>query len=54
MDYQQAAGNYTPAKLVGIISLLREYDLKSKGVDSSSTSFPDGELMKELVFRILH
>jgi DNA polymerase III subunit delta len=53
-DYQQAAANYTSAKLVMIISLLREYDMKSKGVDSSGTSFPDGELMKELVFRILH
>jgi DNA polymerase-3 subunit delta len=53
-DYQQAAANYSSAKLVGIISLLREFDLKSKGVDSSATSFPDGELMKELIFRILH
>ena len=54
MDYQQAAANYSSGKLTSIISLLREYDLKSKGVDSSATSFPDGELMKELVFKILH
>jgi DNA polymerase-3 subunit delta len=53
-DYQQAAANYSSARLVGIISLLREFDLKSKGVDSNATSFPDGELMKELIFRILH
>ena len=51
-DYQQAAANYRPSKLVYIISVLREYDLKAKGVDSTST--PDGELMKELVFKILH
>jgi len=54
MDYQQAAANYTSGKLTSIISLLREYDLKAKGVDSSGTSFPDGELLKELIFRILH
>jgi DNA polymerase-3 subunit delta len=54
MDYQQAAANYTSGKVISIISILREYDLKSKGVDSSGTSFPDGELMKELIFRILH
>lgn len=54
MDYQQAATNYTSVKIISIISLLREYDLKAKGVDSSGTSFPDGELMKELIFKILH
>ena len=53
-DYQIAAGNYPVSKLFSVISVLREYDLKSKGVDSNSTSFPDGELMKELVFKILH
>jgi len=54
MDYQQAAANFPSGKVISIISILREYDLKSKGVDSSGTSFPDGELMKELIFRILH
>jgi DNA polymerase III subunit delta len=54
MDYQQSAANYSAKKVISIISLLREYDLKAKGVDSSGTSFPDGELMKELIFRILH
>ncbi|MCX6247763.1 MAG: DNA polymerase III subunit delta [Bacteroidetes bacterium] len=54
MDYQQAAGSFSRGKVISIISLLREYDLKSKGVDNNGTSFPDGELMKELIFRILH
>jgi len=54
MDYQQAAANFSSGKVISIISILREYDLKSKGVDSNGTSFPDGELMKELIFRILH
>jgi DNA polymerase III subunit delta len=51
-DYQLAANNYKPARIAMIISLLREYDLKAKGVDNVSAT--DGELMKELIFRILH
>lgn len=50
-DYARAAANYSPAKLVRIMSLLREYDMKSKGVDSLAGS---GELLKELVYKILH
>ena len=51
-EYEIAAKRYNPAKLVEIIALLREYDLKSKGVGNSSTS--DGDLMKEMIFRIIH
>jgi len=51
-DYQTAAQNYPIRKLVKIIEYLREYDLKSKGVNSSSTT--QGELLKELIFKILH
>lgn len=51
-DYQTAASNYNFAKVVSIISLLKEYDLKAKGVDNISAT--DGELMKELIFKILH
>lgn len=51
-EIQQAARNYPPGKIFQIISFLREYDLKSKGIDSGSAS--DGELMKELIFKILH
>lgn len=51
-DYQIAARNYSFGKLILIISFLREYDLKSKGVNSISTN--DGELLKELLFKILH
>jgi DNA polymerase-3 subunit delta len=51
-DYQQAAKSFPVSKTVGIISLLREYDLKAKGVDNVSAG--DGELMKELIFKILH
>jgi DNA polymerase III subunit delta len=51
-EYEAAARKYPPAKLVQIISWLREYDLKSKGVGSSSASY--GDLLKELVFKIIH
>ncbi len=51
-DYQTAARSYSYQKLNSIISLLREYDLKAKGVDNVSTT--DGELLKELLFKVLH
>lgn len=51
-DYQLAARNYNPAKVVEIISLLREYDLKSKGF--GNVSITHGELLKELIYKILH
>ena len=50
-DYEQAARNYPLGKIFQAISYLREYDLKSKGVESNA---PHGELMKELMFKILH
>jgi DNA polymerase-3 subunit delta len=50
-DYEQAARSYNYGKTMQIISYLREYDLKSKGVESNADN---GGLMKELVFKILH
>ena len=50
--YERAARNYPTAKLKMIFNWIREVDLKSKGVDNNSTE--DGELLKELVFKILH
>jgi DNA polymerase III subunit delta len=50
-DYEQAARSYNYAKTMQIISYLREYDLKSKGVNSTGG---DGGLMRELIFKILH
>jgi len=47
-----AARNYNTAKLKFIFSYLRECDLRSKGIDNVSTE--DGELLKEMVFKILH
>lgn len=50
-DYELAGRNYSYPKTMQVISYLREYDLKSKGVESNA---PHGELMKELMFKILH
>jgi DNA polymerase-3 subunit delta len=50
--YETAARNYNTGKLKNIFSYLRECDVRSKGVDNVSTE--DGELLKELVFKILH
>ncbi len=51
-DYERAGKNYTTAKLKSIFSLLRETDIRSKGIENVSVTH--GELLKELVFRILH
>lgn len=51
-EYEQAAKNYDTRKTARVISLLREYDLRSKGYGNSSTS--DGDLLKELIYKILH
>jgi DNA polymerase-3 subunit delta len=51
-DYENSASKYNVSKTVQIISLLRTYDMKSKGFNDPGTD--PGELLKELVFRILH
>lgn len=50
--YMRAASYYPTNKLKLIFGFLKEYDLKSKGVNNSSLS--SGELMKELMYKILH
>lgn len=51
-DYEAAAGRYNSAKTMFIIGLLRTYDLRSKGFEDPGTD--QGDLLKELVFKILH
>lgn len=51
-EYQTAASNYSIKKSVAVIEYLREYDLKSKGVNNASAT--GGELLKELIFKITH
>ena len=51
-EYENSATKYNVSKTVQIISLLRTYDMKSKGFGDPGTE--PGDLLKELVFRILH
>ena len=51
-DYMIGMRNYTGRKVMQIIGKIREIDAKSKGLDNPNT--PPGELMKELIFYILH
>lgn len=51
-DYMTGMRNYAGMKVMQIISKIREIDAKSKGLDNPNT--PSGELMKELIFFILH
>ncbi len=51
-EYKVAASNYSPVKLSSIISLLRKYDLKSKGIGNISMS--EGDMLRELIYMILH
>ena len=51
-DYLTGLKNYSGMKVMQIISKMREIDAKSKGLDNPNT--PPGELMKELIFFILH
>ena len=51
-DYETSAVKYNVSKTVHIITLLRTYDMKSKGFGDPGTE--PGDLLKELVYKILH
>ena len=52
-DYAVAAHNYSLGKLATCIDYLYETDLRSKGVRNSG-NVTDGELLKELIFKVIH
>lgn len=51
-DYLTGLRNYNANKVIEVISHLRTFDARSKGIDNISAS--QGELLKELVYRIMH
>jgi len=51
-DYQKAATNYPMRKVSQIISLLRDADLKSKGVGAQN--LPPEDILKELLYKVMH
>ncbi len=50
-EYLTAARNYPMKKVSSVIALLREFDVKSKGVGANAV--PQGDLLKELLVKIL-
>lgn len=50
-EYIEAARNFPMRKVSSIVATLREFDVKSKGVNSNSV--PQGDLLKELIVHIL-
>lgn len=52
-EYAMAAKNYKLGKLASCIGYLYEADLRSKGVNSSGT-VSDAEILRELVFKMIH
>ena len=51
-EYMTGMKHYSAMKVMQILSKIREIDAKSKGLDNPNT--PPGELMRELIFFILH
>lgn len=51
-DYTAGLKNYPAMKVFNIIGEIRQADAESKGVDNSSAG--DGEIMKILLYKILH
>ena len=51
-QYQTASRNYNTKQLFNIFKYLKNYDLRSKGVNNKNTT--QSGLLKELTFKILH
>lgn len=51
-EYIKASRFFTLNRTLNCISILREYDLKSKGLDTS-TSLKGGDLIKEMIIKII-
>lgn len=52
-DYRAAVRQFDLAKTKAVLSDLLEYDLKAKGVNYNSVGKEDGELLKELIWKIM-
>ena len=51
-ELKQAAAGWNNRKVFAVLGLLREYDAKSKGINSGGMS--DGELLRELLLKIFY
>lgn len=50
-EYKNAAAVYPRQKLIEVFSVLKEYDLRSKGLNSNNTS--QSELLKEMIIKLM-
>lgn len=53
-EYKAALRHYNRIQTEQVIHLLKEYDLKAKGVAFNNTTTAPGELLKEMIWRILY
>lgn len=51
-DYEKASKNFGARKTMNIISWIRETDARGKGIESNNIN--EADLMKELIYKILH
>lgn len=51
-EYLAASRNYKLGKVIEVFAFIKEADLRFKGVDSGSMD--EGEILRELVYKILH
>ena len=51
-EYMAAMRRYSGVKVMQIIHAIRECDARSEGIGNPST--PDGELLRDLIYFILH
>lgn len=51
-EYERAARVFNQRKTLNIIAWIRETDARSKGIESNNID--DGELLKELIYKIIH
>lgn len=52
-DYELAARNFNKLKLFQVMTILKDYDLKFKGLDAGPNT-SDGDLLREMIFKILN
>src|SRR5574344_185586 len=52
-DYIKAITYYSSQQIISIIKLFEEYDMKTKGMNVSPLT-TEGDLLKELIFKIIH
>lgn len=53
-EYKIALSNYSLPQTIQILSLLKTYDLRSKGVETDTTNTGEEALMQELFWKMLH